>query len=310
MTVAIESEANGLDEAVRATVAYADIFDMPIEPAHLHRFLVGAAATEAEAEKAVDRLVAEDQLVRSNGVIHLAGRDEVVDIYHDRTDRAATMWREAEQWGRRIGRLPFVRMVAVTGGLAVDSVADHDDIDYFIVTRPGRLWLTRLSIVVLGRLARLRNADLCPNYIVSDAVLEMDEQTVYVARELAQMVAVVGPDLCAEVRRRNEWMFDFLPNATIEGDLGHAVPQRIGPVRRFCERLLLIAPLDRVEAWEMDRKIAKLSGVRSRRPEVGAPDESSFSPDVCKGHMVGNAAGIDAAWKQRLSEPDPRPPHD
>lgn len=290
------------ESAVRATVSYADVFDMPIKIEHLHRFLVRAALTPAETALTVDRLVARNDLARSDNVIYLPGRDEVVGIYHERAARAATMWRDAELWGRRIGRVPFVRMVAVTGGLAVDSVADHDDIDFFIVTRPGRLWLTRLMIIGLGRIADRNDIDLCPNYLVSDQAVQMDEHTIYVARELAQMVALVGPELCADVRRRNGWMFDFLPNATIYGDLSHATAQRPTRLQRAAERLLLLAPFGLLERWEMNRKITKLTRVTSRRPEVGAPDESSFSADVCKGHMVGNAAGIADAWQQRLSQ--------
>ena len=140
---------------------------------HLHRYLVGQALSHDQTVQVVDELVAAKTLGRRGDVVYLAGREEVLDIYDERTQRATTMWADAEKWGRRIGRIPFVRMVAVTGGLAVDSVADHDDIDYFIVVRPGRLWLTRLMIIVLGRLADREDIELCPNFIVSNTKLRM-----------------------------------------------------------------------------------------------------------------------------------------
>lgn len=289
-------------EAVHATVSYADIFDMPIELDHLHRYMVGRPLTREETNDAVDDLVAEARLGRRGDLVHLAGRAEVLDVYDDRKARAATMWVQAKEWGRRIARLPFVRMVAVTGGLAVDSVADHDDIDFFIVVRPGRLWMTRLMIIILGRLAEREDIELCPNFIVSTEAIEMDERTIYVARELAQMVVLVGDDLCQSVRARNAWMFDFLPNATVEGDRSRLIDYEPTGAQRLVEAILLLPPFALFENWERERKIEKLSKVRSRRPEVGAPDESSFSTEVCKGHMVGNAAGIDVAWKQRLAK--------
>lgn len=295
-----------MGEAVYATVGYADVFDMPIELTHLHRYLISKDASLTETSMAVDELVTTGHLGRRGDVIYLAGRSEVLDIYDERIVRAASMWSEAEVWGHRIGRVPFVRMVAVTGGLAVDSVADHDDIDFFIVTKPGRLWLTRLMIIALGRIADRDDIDLCPNFIVSDTAIEMSVRSVYVARELAQMVVIVGDDECQAVRQVNDWLFDFLPNASIEGDRSHLTSHRPSWLQRGLERLLLLSPFARLERWEMERKIAKLTNVASRRPEVGAPDESSFSPDVCKGHMVGNAAGIDSAWNQRMSTFDPR----
>ncbi|MEM7093855.1 MAG: hypothetical protein AAF567_12700 [Actinomycetota bacterium] len=298
---ALEELIDDRAAAVHATVGYADVFDMPIDVDRLHRFLVGLSLDRSAVEATVAELVADGRLARRGDLVFLPGRADVLDIHDERTARAATMWNEAILWGRRIGRLPFVRMVAVTGGLAVDSVAEHDDIDYFIIVRPGRLWLTRLLILVLARFAARDDIELCPNFIVADERVEMDERTVYVARELAQMVVLVGRDECRDARSRNDWMFDFLPNATVEGDERQLTDVRVTGLQRFAERVMLLAPFGRLERWEMNRKIAKLQTVRSRRPEVGAPDESSFSPDICKGHMVGNAAGIDIAWRERLT---------
>ena len=290
-------------DAVYATVSYADVFDMPIGLDHLHRYLVGSSLSLLETSMAVDNLIEKKRLGRRDDVIYLAGREDVLDIYDDRTARAATMWAQAEKWGQRIGKVPFVRMVAVTGGLAVDSVAEHDDIDFFIVVRPRRLWMTRLMIIVLGRLAQRENVELCPNFIVTTRSLAMTERSIYVARELAQMVVIVGDEICQTVRRSNSWMFELLPNATVEGDRSHLSDITPSGAQKWAEWFLLLPPFRLVENWERKRKIAKLTKVRSRRPEVGAPDESSFSKEVCKGHMVGNAAGIDAAWKQRLPDP-------
>lgn len=288
-------------DSVYATVSYADVFDMPIELDHLHRYLVGSSLSLIETSMVVDDLVTAGKLQRRDDVVYLAGRHEVLAIYDERTQRAASMWKHAEKWGQRIGRIPLVRMVAVTGGLAVDSVADHDDIDFFIVTRPRRLWLTRLMIIVLGRLAARKDIDLCPNFLVTTRAVEMTDQTLYAARELAQMIVIVNDELCQQVRRSNAWMFDFLPNATVEGDRSHLSDVTPTRAQKWAEWFLLLPPFKLVETWERKRKIAKLTKVASRRPEVGAPDESSFSAEICKGHMVGNAAGIDVAWKQRLT---------
>ena len=286
--------------AVFATVAYADVFDMPITRPHLRRFVVGQALDEVAIEAAIAELSETGRLVDVDGLLHLAGREEVLGIHRERTARAAQMWPAAERWGRRIGRLPFVRMVAVTGGLAVDSVAPHDDIDYFIVVRAGRLWLTRLMIIALGKIAARDDLELCPNYIVAEHEIDMSVQSVYVARELAQMIAVVDADRCRAVREQNDWLTAFLPNATMRGDESHAVISTPTRAQLALEAVLLLAPFGRLERWEMDRKIAKLTKGASRRPEVGTPDESAFSPDVCKGHVNGNAEPIDVAWRARL----------
>lgn len=291
-----------IEDAVLATVAYSDVFDMPISIDRLHRFLVGAKATKAEVSAAVDDLVAQERLGRRDDLAYLDGRSEVLAVHDERAVRAEVMWDEAQRWARWLARLPGIRMVAVTGGLAVDSVAPHDDIDYFIITRPGRLWLTRLLVLVVARVAARDGSELCPNYMVTERAVDMDDRALYVARELAQMVPVVSASRCTDLRRRNDWLLDYLPNASIEGDSTHEVDVRPGLITRLAELVFvspLFAPLER---WERRRKITKLMTVASRRPEVGRPDESSFSADVCKGHMLGNAAGIDVAWRSRLGD--------
>ena len=291
-----------LDEAVIATVAYSDVFDFPVDRRDLHRFLIGCPAPPRQVDEVVDRLVAAGRLASGDegALVHLPGREEVLAVHAERVARATRMWPRAERWARLMGRVPFVRMVAVTGGLACDSVADHDDIDYFIVTSPRRLWTARLMVVALVRVARIFGDDVCPNYLVAEDSLTFDDRSLYVAREIVQSIPLVNPELWAELRERNRWTDEFIPNSAGDWNHTHELDTRPGVVTRVVEWGFRWRLFDRFEAWEMRRKVARLSLNPSRRPEVGRPDESAFSPSVCKGHMEGNAAGIEVAWRHRL----------
>ena len=291
---------HAVNDAVVATVAYSDVFDMPVSLVDVGRFLVGVRAPLEAVERAADALVDSGQLARCGDLLYLSGRDEVLAIHADRTQRADQMWPQARRWISVLARLPYVRMVAVTGGLACDSVAPHDDIDLFIITAPGRLWLTRLAVVSVVRVVGLRGPELCPNYLLSTDALDLDVRTQYVARELAQTVPLVGHDCWDDLLDRNAWYRDHLPNAR-PLDVEPVASGWPGIVRRTVEWIGRRKVFDGLERWEMRRKIARLTVVSSRRPEVGRPDESSFSPSVCKGHMVGNAAGIEVAWRERVA---------
>jgi len=289
-----------LDAAIVATIAYSDVFDMPLERDRLGPFLIGVPADEAALDGALETLANEGGISIENDLLYLPGREEVLVVHAERTQRATEMWSDAQLWGKRLGRLPFVRAVAITGGLACDSVADHDDIDFLIVTKPGRLWLTRLLCVMLVHIGRTRGVDLCPNYLVAEDSLALAERTSYTARELAQMVDIVGPDVLDAMRLENGWLTDYLPNASLSGSRTRTTVLGRGRVRTVVESVIGSKLFDGVERWEMNRKVSRLQGVASRRPEVGRPDESSFSPSVCKGHMVGNASGIEIAWRERI----------
>jgi hypothetical protein len=267
---------NPLKRAILLSVAYADVFDYPLTAGEIHRY--------CGMKTSFTTLYAEIQtfgfLSQSTNFYSLPGRESLVAVRARREEISSSLWPHAQRYGRLIAGLPFVRMLAVTGSLAVDNAESRADIDYFIVAEPGHLWTCRALVLALGRLAARQGLNLCPNYLVTTRALEFHDQNLYVAHELAQMVPLSGLDIYADIRRRNAWVAEFLPNAdgappmpaTIKGAES---PFRLRPV---FEAVLRTPPAGWFERWEMDRKVRKLSR------EQGDSDESAFSADVCKGH--------------------------
>lgn len=275
------NDLSALQSAILHTVSYADIFDYPLKTTEIHRYLTGLSAPLEVVEQALPGLL------QSCGAYYsLPGREALAAIRQRREGAAARLWPIAVRFGRWIARLPFVRMVAVTGSLAMDNVEPDADLDYLIVTTPGRLWTCRAFTLALGRLAALWGVRLCPNYLVSQRALEFTPQNIYVAHELTQMVPLAGLDVYSQIRACNRWVENFLPNAA-DAPLSRYPP----PVADFSagsaawlEALLLQVPsLDQFEAWEMQRKIRKLQRENIENPEA------IFSPDCCKGHSQRHA---------------------
>jgi hypothetical protein len=188
-----------------------------------------------------------------------------------------------------------VRMIAVTGSLAVDNAEAGDDVDYLIVTAPGRLWLTRTLVMAVVRFAALRGVTLCPNYIISETALGLPERDVYTARELVQMAPVAGLDTYDRMLAANDWYAAFLPNAAPRARSGPSNDGRTRP-SGLAERLLKGRLVDRVEAWLMRRKAREL------RVQAGANPETRFDESMCKGHMDGYQSRTAAAVARRLRE--------
>jgi hypothetical protein len=230
--------------------------------------------------------------------VTLAGRDHLRPGAERRRAVSRRRWSEARRAGRLLGALPFVRYVAVSGSLSMDSADADADIDLFLVTADGRLWLARRVVVAIVRLAALARVPLCPNYLVAESAIELDDRTVFVAHELAQLVPVGGEAAHAALVERNTWAAAFLPNAfelAVEGLRAAAALPRPGRPRRVVERLLRARFLDRLERWELAR-------MRRRHLAEGAdPAEAQFDADRCKGHIVPNGRHALDAYAARLA---------
>jgi hypothetical protein len=284
---------SNLTQAVWQTLAYADVFDYPMTAPEVHRYL---NAFPARYNAVMECLERERSLQRDGEMFALPGRGELFETRRRRAQAAAWLWPRACHFGQQIAALPFVSMLAVTGALAMDNVDAGADIDYLVVTMPGRLWTCRALIILVGRLAARQGATLCPNYLVSLHALKFPDQNLYAAHEVAQMVPLAGLEVYAQIRRLNAWVQDFLPNAD-GAPPDHPLCLERQPFtvfRRFLERTMRAAPFDHLEHWEMDRKIRRLGSEQRFNPEAG------FSPEYCKGHANRHLEKTRQALDERL----------
>lgn len=282
-----------VEQAVVEAVVYSDIFDYPLTTSEIHRYLVGVALSR----EALDNLLQTGQLVsrylsQRDGYFTLPGREAIVETRRQRERQAALLWPRALRYGRIIASLPFVRGVAITGELAMDNVGTDSDIDYFIVTAPGRLWLCRLMIVGVVRYAAPRGDVVCPNFLLSEDALALHNRDLYTAHEVAQMVPIYGHETYWRIRELNSWVDGILPNAG-GPPRSVAVSSRGRRARRLVETALRSRIGARLERWEMDRKVRKFT------QGVGTHSEASFSPDWCKGHVDGHGERILSRFTER-----------
>jgi hypothetical protein len=289
-----------IERAIVQAVAYADVFDYPLTVDEIHRYLIGVPARRRAVRTALGtaRLIP-DVLARSGRYFTLAGRESAVDTRRSRAAPAADYWRRAVRYGHLIGNLPFVRMVAVTGALAMDNVADGD-IDYLVITEPGRLWLCRALVVGLVRTAAFQGTELCPNYFLSERALVLSERNLFTAHEVAQMVPLSGIETYQRLRALNRWTDTYLPNA--EGSPRRITPvdPRQGRTRSIVEATLRSRLCSPFERWEMARKMRKLA----QRGNGHA--EASFGPDWCKGHFGDHGQLTLTRYDERMQAIDHR----
>ena len=119
---------------------------------------------------------------------------------------------------------PQIKLVGLSGSMAMMNAKKTDDIDLFIICASNRLWTGRLIAVAIAwllRLKRKRKASratdkVCLNLFFQENCLRVPtyKQTEYVGHEILQMKPLFNKDQVYErFLRANKWVFRLFPNA-------------------------------------------------------------------------------------------------
>ncbi len=295
-TATAEPQVRTLRRAVLSTLVYADLFDYPLTDSEIRRYLIGEAAATSRVTALLDGDAGLRRHVDRTGEwAHLTGRSHLAKVRRDRAAMSADLWPIARHFGAWIARLPFVRLVGVTGALAMNNATVGDDIDLFILVQPGRLWLCRLFILAIVRLAGQHGTTLCPNFLLSTDHLRLSERNLFTAHEIAQLVPLTRTPWYDAFLDANDWVRDFLPNAFGNASTGEARLDRRSAMR-VVTRMLSTRLFDPFERWEMERKVRRL---RARQEREGG--SVAFSVHECRGHFAAHDARILATYSDRLA---------
>jgi hypothetical protein len=243
-------ELRTLQSTVLNVLAYFDVFAHPLTVEEIERFAIGTATSQDQIREALKRLA-------TNGLVHQAGQywglHEVENNVRERLaaeSRARTRMPRAEVMARRIARFPFVRAVFISGSLSKGCLAADGDIDFFVVTTPGRLWVARTLLVLYKKVFLLNSRrDFCVNYFLDTEHLTVEDRNRFTATEVVTLMPMYGNGTTEAFFARNAWAFKMLPGAPTpkSRELG------IGPARSkgLMERLLLGRFGDALDHWCM-----------------------------------------------------------
>lgn len=201
----------------KTSVLYHDLFDYPLNLSDLIKWQLARIP-------AINQNI---DVVNERGFYFLKGRRGLIYKRFLRRRISAKKMKIAKRASGILSLLPGVRMVAVTGSLAMQNSSEKSDIDLMIVTRSGSLWTTRfLSYFLLSvmRFALRRPNDdnqkdkLCLNMWIdeNDIIWPQRDRNLYTAHEIAQIVPLVNKDkMYEEFLFQNKWILSYWPSAVV-----------------------------------------------------------------------------------------------
>jgi len=288
-----------IETAILETVLYSDLFDYPLTRDELAHYLIGVETDEGTLRACLQSpRHLNGQLKQIGDYVVARQREPLVDRRRTRQSASARLWIRARRFVRVLAALPFVRMVAVTGALAMDNSARGDDVDVLIVTARGRVWTARLFAVGLVYAGRLFGDTLCPNYVISEDALAIEARDLFTAHEFAQMVPLYGLATYDRLRQANAWVYDYLPNA--HAPMRQEREIQAGPIGCACKRIAEFLLGGRfgsaLEHWEMHRKQRKFAR------HMTAASRAILDRDHVKGHFNDYSVSVMQLYAERLAK--------
>jgi len=229
-------------------VLYFDVFRHPLSLAELERLV--CPGDRAGLVAACDELE-ELGLIEATGPYrHRPGMAGFVPRRGERARHAERAWPWARRASLLLARLPFVAGVLVTGGMSKNSTDPDGDIDFLLVSQPGRVWTLKSGLQAGRRVLPSAVRELaCTNYLLSSDHLEVDDRNLFTAIELATAIPMWGRQACVSLLAENTWAARFVPGFDWSRQRAACTP--LGPRRRSARAIEGIwrgPPAARVEA--------------------------------------------------------------
>lgn len=207
-----------LAQSIINTLIYSDIFDFPLTLSEIHQRLLYFKCTSEQ----IETLIKGSPLIgQKAGYYFLGGREKIVDCRLHRTKISQDKLRKVNAGINLLRFVPWIKMVAVTGSLAVENAQLDADIDLLIVTNKNRLWVSRLLATVLLDVFGLRRKKgdkntsdkICLNMFLDETRLVMTEKDIYSAYEIIQLKPIWWKEnTYYDFMEANSWLLKTLPN--------------------------------------------------------------------------------------------------
>lgn len=217
-----------LNKNILATIIYYDGLDYPLTAFEIWKYLIrtdyfdpNEIAIEVpftEITKSLDSQELTAYIRQLNGFYFLKDRQYLVNkrIAGGKISAGKLKRLRKIVWILRL--IPFVRMVAITGRLAMKNAGVRSDWDLLIATRKGKIWTGRtLVTLAMHVLGKRRHADkitdrVCLNFFVTDESLEISTKDLYSANEYMFMYPLLGWETYLRFQIKNHWIKGMKPH--------------------------------------------------------------------------------------------------
>jgi len=208
------------NQAIVKTLIYSDIFDFPLTKQEIWKYLI---SKKKISQKDFLKLLKNKKTLSKNNFYFLKGREEIIRKRKDRKKIGVNKIEKAKKIINLISIIPSIYLVGITGSLALLNSEKKEDIDIFLISSKGTVWITRFLAVIILKLSgnyrsrTERNVEdkICLNMIIGEDCLNINNkrQDLYTAHEIIQLLPIFERNnTYKQFLNNNLWIKRFMPN--------------------------------------------------------------------------------------------------
>ena len=208
------------NQAIIKTLIYSDIFDFPLTKQEIWKYLI---SKKKISQKDFLKLLKNKKTLSKNNFYFLKGREEIIRKRKDRKKIGVNKIEKAKKIINLISIIPSIYLVGITGSLALLNSEKKEDIDIFLISSKGTVWITRFLAVIILKLSgnyrsrTERNVEdkICLNMIIGEDCLNINNkrQDLYTAHEIIQLLPIFERNnTYKQFLNNNLWIKRFMPN--------------------------------------------------------------------------------------------------
>ncbi|MHA7057563.1 nucleotidyltransferase domain-containing protein [Aquimarina sp. M1] len=194
------------------TLLYFSIFNYPLSAKEVHLF--SASTSEIQVKNELEYLEKEGVVSSNKSYYFIDNNIQSVTRRIEGNKMAKSIMQKAIKKGIFISKFPYIEAVGISGALSKNYHDKDSDVDFFVITKEGRLWVARTLLVLYKKIFLLNSRKFfCVNYFISQTSLEISEKNIFTATELLTLIPVSGD--FSKFYNQNRWVIEFLPNLEI-----------------------------------------------------------------------------------------------
>ncbi|MFU8842959.1 MAG: hypothetical protein ACNA7V_04030 [Bacteroidales bacterium] len=199
-------------EKILRFLIYFDLFSYPLTKAELATYIGAGPDESSKLDEALKALI-QSGIIFHNGDYYQINPDQnIVERRIKGNELAIRRMKTAVRFSKIIARFPYVRGVLLSGSISKGFMAENDDIDYFIITSPGRVWLARTLLTLFKKIFLFNSyKNFCINFFPDDKHLALQERDLYAATEIVFLIPTFNHGLYHEILKVNDWVKNFYP---------------------------------------------------------------------------------------------------